>query len=365
MTSVVDQLDRPLGAVRISVTDRCNLRCRYCMPEDEYSWLPRASLLSFEEIARLVRVFARIGVDKFRLTGGEPLLRRDLDQLVAMIKPVPGVREVALTTNGLLLAAAAGRLKDAGLDRVTVSLDTLQPDRMAAFARSAHHADVIAGIDAAIAAGFGGLKLNTVVVRGYNDDEIVAHRGIRARAGHRAAVHRIHGRRRRHALDERRRSCLAAKSSPRSSSGSDAPKRSRELAIRTLRRSGSDLPTGSSSASISSTTAPFCRDCDRARVTADGTMFLCLYADQGIDLREPMRQGATDPELAGLVTAAWAATPRSRGGGPSGHGKSRDSGAAGGAARRSAAGDARPRRLGSGTTFETSLRRISFTGCLR
>ena len=109
MTSVVDQFNRPLGAVRISVTDRCNLRCRYCMPEDEYSWLPRSALLSFEEIARLVRMFAGIGVDKFRLTGGEPLLRRDLDQLVTMIKPVSGVREVALTTNGLLLAKLDGR----------------------------------------------------------------------------------------------------------------------------------------------------------------------------------------------------------------------------------------------------------------
>src|SRR5579872_1546246 len=134
--ALADQLGRPLRSLRVSVTDRCNLRCNYCMPEDEYRWLPRESLLSFEELARLAAVFGSLGAAKIRLTGGEPLLRRELDHLVAMIKPLGGVREVALTTNALLLAPVAQRLRAAGLDRVTVSLDTLNPGRMREFARS-------------------------------------------------------------------------------------------------------------------------------------------------------------------------------------------------------------------------------------
>jgi cyclic pyranopterin phosphate synthase len=274
------------------------------MPEDEYSWLPRASLLSFEEIARLAGAFARLGVDKFRLTGGEPLLRRDLDQLITMIKAVSGVPEVALTTNGLLLAASARRLKDAGLDRVTVSLDTLQPERMAVFARSAHHADVIAGIDAALAAGFDGVKLNTVVVRGYNDDEIVA---IAEFARERA-------------IEPRYIEYMDVGGATRWTSDAVVPRGEIIAALERQYGRSESLARGSDphapaerfrfadglvAGVIASTTAPFCRDCDRARVTADGTLFLCLYADQGIDLRDALRQNATDSELAELIAATW------------------------------------------------------------
>src|SRR5256884_1928458 len=167
-----DTFGRPLGSLRISVTDRCNMRCRYCMPEDVYVWLPRESILSFEEIERLVRVFSRLGVDKVRLTGGEPLLRHELATLVAMLDRVPGLKDLALTTNGLLLAREAERLRRAGLARVTVSLDTLRPERMREFAKSTRHDDVVAGIQAARQVGFQRLKLNTVVVRGFNDDEL-------------------------------------------------------------------------------------------------------------------------------------------------------------------------------------------------
>lgn len=304
MRPVLDRLQRPLGAVRISVTDRCNLRCRYCMPEDEYTWLPRASLLSFEEITRLARIFAGLGVAKIRLTGGEPLLRRDLDQLVAMIKPIAGVREVALTTNALLLSGMAERLRRAGLDRITVSLDTLQPGRMAVFAKSSHHADVIAGIDAAIASGFAGTKINSVIVRGYNDDEIVplaefaAARGIEPRY---IEYMDVGGATRWRNVDVvSRGEILAAleqrfgRATPISRDGDPhAPAERFRFA------------DGGVVGVIASTTAPFCRDCDRARITADGTMFLCLYADQGIDLREPLRAGASDAELTALITAAW------------------------------------------------------------
>src|SRR5438046_1347756 len=169
---ITDKLQRPLGSLRVSVTDRCNLRCRYCMPEQDYVWLPKQSILMFEEIARLVGIFTSLGVEKVRLTGGEPLLRHDLPALTGMLVRNASIRDLALTTNGLLLAKQAEALKRAGLGRVTVSLDTLRPDRMRALARSDRHADVLAGIAAARRAGFP-VKLNTVVIRGVNDDELV------------------------------------------------------------------------------------------------------------------------------------------------------------------------------------------------
>src|SRR5256885_7054921 len=167
-----DALERPLASLRLSVTDRCSLRCRYCMPEDEYVWLPRASILTFEELERVVRVFAGLGVRKVRLTGGEPLLRQDLPALVRLIARIRDIEDLALTANGLLLAKQAAALRAAGLRRVTVSLDTLRPERMLAFAKSARHADVLAGIRAARHAGFEHLKLNRAVIRGLNDDEL-------------------------------------------------------------------------------------------------------------------------------------------------------------------------------------------------
>lgn len=305
MTRVLDRLQRPLGAVRISVTDRCNLRCRYCMPEDEYAWLPRASLLSFEEIARLARILVRLGVDKIRLTGGEPLLRRDLDQLVALVRPIAGVREVALTTNALLLGGMAEGLKRSGLDRITVSLDTLRPERMAVFAKSTHHGDVIAGIDAAIAAGFTGLKINSVVVRGFNDDEIVAlaafarARGIEPRF---IEYMDVGGATRWRREDVVSRGEIVAALEHEFGPSTPVPRARDSPAPAEQFRFADGMVAGV----IASTTAPFCRDCDRARVTADGTMFLCLYADQGIDLRGPLRAGASDDDLVALITTAWA-----------------------------------------------------------
>jgi GTP 3',8-cyclase len=168
-----DLLARPLRNLRLSVTDRCNLRCAYCMPEEEYAWLPREHILSFEEIASLVEVFSGLGVDKVRLTGGEPLLRKDLDRLVAMLASNGRLRDLALTTNGVLLAEQAGALRAAGLHRVTVSLDTLRPERFKALTRRDTHARVLEGIEAVGRAGWRGLKIDTVVIRGVNDDELV------------------------------------------------------------------------------------------------------------------------------------------------------------------------------------------------
>src|SRR4029077_5592614 len=171
-TTLADRLGRPLRSLRVSVTDRCNLRCNYCMPQEEYVWLPGQELLTFEEIARLVEVFTSLGVEDVRLTGGEPLLRRDLAGLVRMLAANPRIRDLALTTNGVLFAEQAEGLRAAGLHRVTLSLDTLRPERFLALTGRDTHALVLAGIAAAGRTGFAKLKLDTVVLRGTNDDEL-------------------------------------------------------------------------------------------------------------------------------------------------------------------------------------------------
>jgi GTP 3',8-cyclase len=303
--AVHDTLQRPLGSLRLSVTDRCNLRCRYCMPEDEYVWLPRASILTFEELERVVRVFAQLGVRKVRLTGGEPLLRHDLPALVRLLARIPDIEDLALTTNGLLLAKQAAALRAAGLRRVTVSLDTLRPDRMLAFAKSARHGDVLAGIRAAREAGFEHLKLNSVVIRGFNDDELgeLLEFGRAEGAELRFIEYMDVGGATHWSMDQvvsqrEMLERLGRRYGPIASVdqiGGDA----RAPAERFR------LPDGTTFGIIASVTAPFCRTCDRSRVTADGTWFLCLYAGKGVDLRERLRGGATDEELAGLIGATW------------------------------------------------------------
>ena len=171
--AIRDVYQRPLRNLRISVTDRCNLRCTYCMPEEDYVWLPREQILNFEEMSTLVDVFMDLGVDKIRLTGGEPLLRRDLPQLIRLLADKPKLRDLAMTTNGVLLAEQAPALHAAGLHRVTVSLDTLRPERFTALTRRANHPQVLEGIAALVPAGFTGTKLDTVVMRNINDDELV------------------------------------------------------------------------------------------------------------------------------------------------------------------------------------------------
>src|SRR2546427_796901 len=296
---------RPRAGRRLSVTDRCTLRCRYCMPEDEYVWLPRTSILTFEEIARLTSVFTGLGVQKVRLTGGEPLLRHDLPTLVAKIARNPRVNDLAVTTNGLLLGKQAAALRAAGLQRVTVSLDTLRPERMLAFAKSARHADVLEGIAAARHAGFDRLKLNAVVIRGFNDDELADLIEF-ARA---------------HAAEVRFIEYMDVGGATRWSRDQVVSQREmlevlarRYGAIEPVHATGDDdrapaerfrLADGTTFGIIASVTAPFCRTCDRSRITADGTWFLCLYARAGIDLREPLRHGVSDDELASLIRETW------------------------------------------------------------
>jgi cyclic pyranopterin phosphate synthase len=272
------------------------------MPEQEYVWLPKESILTFEEIARLVTVFTSLGVSKVRLTGGEPLLRHDLPALSRMLAGNTGIRDLAMTTNGLLLAKHAAALRQAGLGRITVSLDTLRPEGMRDLARSDRHADVLAGIAAARAAGFP-LKLNTVVMRGVNDDELVDL--IEFARAHQAEVRFIEymdvggatGWSAEQVVSQREiLEVLSARY------GAITPVATGDLSAPAERFR---LPDGTTFGIVASTSAPFCRSCDRSRLTADGTWFMCLYAEQGTDLREPLRNGATDQELAELIAATW------------------------------------------------------------
>jgi cyclic pyranopterin phosphate synthase len=303
-TALVDTRNRPLRNLRVSVTDRCNLRCGYCMPEEEYVWLPREEILHFEEIGRLVDVFIELGVDKVRLTGGEPLLRRDLPALVRLLAARPALRDLAITTNGVLLAEHAPALRAAGLRRVTVSLDTLRPERFAALTRRTHHAQVLEGIAAVPRAGFSGTKLDTVVIRGVNDDEVadLIEFGKRVPAevrfieymdvggATRWSAEQVVSRREMLHLLEQRYGRIA----PVVETSSAPADRFR-------------LPDGTVFGIISSTTAPFCAECDRSRLTADGLWYLCLYAMRGIDLRGPLRGGASNAQLKALITGGWTA----------------------------------------------------------
>jgi len=301
--SLADKLGRPLRSLRISVTDRCNMRCRYCMPEDDYVWLPRESILSFEEIQRLVGVFAELGVQKLRLTGGEPLLRHDLPTLVELLRTHKSITDIALTTNGILLARHAGDLKAAGLGRVTVSLDTLRPGRMAEFAKSQRHGDIIDGISAAGRAGLG-IKLNAVVIRGYNDDELtdLVEYGRRAGAEVRFIEYMDVGGATGWSQDQ---VVSRAEILQRLQQRYGPVRPVRETAWAPAERFV--LADGTRFGIIASTTAPFCRTCDRSRLTADGTWLLCLYGETGLDLREALRIGLTNPEIADRIAATWRA----------------------------------------------------------
>jgi len=308
MTGVIDRFARPLRDLRISVTDRCNLRCPYCMPREvfgrDHAFMPRHELLSFEELARLCRVFAGLGVRKVRLTGGEPLLRNQLERLVGQIATIPGIEDLALTTNGTLLARNARALRDAGLTRVTVSLDALDPAVFAAMSDGrAPLAAVLAGIDAARAAGLTPVKINMVVRRGINEhcvipmaarfrgrDEIVRfieYMDVGMTNGWRAAevVPAIE-----------LRDAIAAQWPIEPL----APCHSGEVATRYRYRDGAG-----EIGFIASVSSPFCSSCTRARISAEGRLYTCLFASTGQDLRAPLRSGASDAELEAMVSAIW------------------------------------------------------------
>ncbi len=298
----LDTLGRPLRNLRISVTDRCNLRCQYCMPEEDYVWLPREDLLRFEEMSVLVDIFAELGVEKLRLTGGEPLLRRDLPALVRMLAAKPGIRDLAITTNGVLLSEQAQALYAAGLHRVTVSLDTLRPERFKRLTRRDYHAKVLEGIDAAKQAGFKGLKLDTVVMRGSNDDELVdlIEYGKRVGVEVRFIEYMDVGGATQWSMDAvLSRAAMLERLERHYGRIQPVIEESSAPADRFR------LSDGTIFGIISSTTAPFCRSCDRSRLTADGMWYLCLYAKDGTDLRGPLRGGASKDEIKSLIIPTW------------------------------------------------------------
>ena len=304
---LADQFNRPITYLRVSVTDKCNLRCIYCMPEHGLPWLPKSELLTYEEIARLVRVAASVGVRSIRLSGGEPLIRKNLDRLIEEIAGTPGIEDIALSTNGLLLEEQLPALTAAGLRRVNVSLDTLSAQRFTELARRPGLDRVLAGIEAAIGAGLAPIKINCVVMRGKNDDEIGAfaewtrHRPVYVRFIEVMPVHEN--------LDLQR----------------DAYISSDEILER-IRATGDLRPVGGPGGNgpakyyafpnapgavgvISPLSHDYCERCNRVRLTANGRLRLCLFGDHEIDLRTPLRGGSSTEELAGLLRASMYIKP--------------------------------------------------------
>ncbi len=300
---LLDTYQRPLGDLRISVTDRCNFRCTYCMPLDEYDWIEKQEILTFEEIVRLAKIFVQLGVDKIRLTGGEPLVRRDLEKLVSQLSPLPGLRDLCLTTNGSLLAEKAPALKAAGLRRVNVSLDTLNPEKFRAMTKRGDLDKVLEGLFAAKHSGLQPIKINAVIERGVNDDDILdlvdfsRKNGFDIRFIEYMDVGNSNG-------------WLSEKVVPKAEILS---KITSHYGLRETGRRGGSAPsvdyqvidsTGDIGV-IASVTEPFCSSCTRARLTADGKLVTCLFSARGHDLKALIRNGASDEKVRNVISAVW------------------------------------------------------------
>ncbi len=306
--SDLDRLGRPLRDLRISVTDRCNFRCTYCMPREvfgaDFQFLPRAELLTFEEIARLARLFIDQGVEKIRLTGGEPLLRRDLERLIAALAPMPGLGDLTLTTNGSLLARKAGALADAGLRRITVSLDSLDDEVFGRLNDVDFPVSVVLdGIAAAERAGLAPVKINMVVRRGVNESSVLPMARHFRESGHilRFIEYMDVGHSNGWVLDDVVPAAeIVGMIDAEMPLEPVDPNYQGEVADRWRYRDG-----GGEIGLISSVTEPFCSTCTRARLTAEGELYTCLFGVSGHDLRAPLRAGATDEELAERIRAVW------------------------------------------------------------
>jgi len=298
-----DACDRPLRNLRLSVTDRCNLRCEYCMPEENFAWMPQAQLLTLEELRDIASTFVDLGVERVRLTGGEPLLRRDLAVLVRYLAELPGVKDIAMTTNGLLLHRHAKELKEAGLKRLTFSLDTLDHQRFARLTKRDRLEEVLQGMRSANEAGFKGSKINTVVQRGFNDAEIgpLLDFGRRHQMEVRFIEYMDVGGATQWSMDQvMSRDDILAVVAATHGAVEEVPRTDAAPADRFR------LADGTVFGVIASTTQPFCSTCDRSRVTADGHWFHCLYARQGFDLRTPLRL-AGKQAVKDAVSAGWPA----------------------------------------------------------
>jgi GTP 3',8-cyclase len=304
---LADSYGRIATDLRVSLTDRCNLRCSYCMPPEGLDWLPAPTLLSDDEVVRLARIgVERLGITEIRFTGGEPLLRRGLPDIVARTAALRPRPEISLTTNGIGLARLAGPLKEAGLDRINVSLDTLRPEVFRTLAKRDRLGDVLAGLAGAARAGLTPVKVNTVLMRGVNDDEAAPllrfclERGYQLRFIEQMPLDAQHGWRREDMItaDE-----ILAALSPEFSLAPDDGHARGSAPAETFLIDGGPARVGI----IGSVTRPFCGACDRVRLTADGQVRNCLFARTESNLRDPMRSGAGDEELAGIWRRAVAA----------------------------------------------------------
>lgn len=304
---LADSFERPITYLRVSVTDKCNLRCTYCMPEGGLHWLARDEILSYEEIVEIVRAAASVGVRSIRLTGGEPLVRRDLHRLVRAIAGIDGIDDIALSTNGILLEEQLGALVDAGLRRINLSLDTLRADRFEAIARRPGLDRVLRAIDLTLAAGLAPLKLNCVVMRGANDDELAAFAALtrdRAIFVRFIEVMPVHEN-----LDLQRDAYV---------SSDEILERVASIGdLRPVAGPGGNGPAryyafdGAAGAVgvISPLSHDYCERCNRVRLTADGRLRLCLFGDHHVDLRGPLRAGAGTAGIAALLRSAMAIKP--------------------------------------------------------
>ena len=301
--AALDTLGRPMRDLRISVTDRCNFRCNYCMPFDEYQWIQRQEVLSFEEIARVARLFLDFGIEKVRLTGGEPLVRKDLHRLIASLSLIQGLPDITLTTNGALLAAQADALYGAGLRRINVSIDTLKADRFSALTKRGNLDEVLAGIFAAKKTGMSPIKLNAVVIRGTNDDEILdlvrfaRDNGFEMRFIEYMDVGNANGWSLEKTVTKREILEIVHSQFPVREIGRDhgsAPAVDYEF-----------IDGAGEIGIIGSVTEPFCSSCTRVRLTADGKLVTCLFAESGFDLKALIRSGASDDAVRAEVAKIW------------------------------------------------------------
>jgi GTP 3',8-cyclase len=304
---LADSYGRVATDLRVSLTDRCNLRCSYCMPPEGLDWLPKPEVLSDDEVIRLVRIgVERLGITEVRFTGGEPLLRRGLPDLVARTGQLGPRPEISLTTNAIGLARVAAPLREAGLDRINISLDTLRPEVFAALAKRDRLADVLAGLAAATAAGLSPVKVNAVLMRGLNEDEAVPllafclEHGYQLRFIEQMPLDAQHGWRRSDMVtaDE-----ILARLSAAVTLTPEGEQARGSAPAETFLINGGPAKVGV----IGSVTRPFCGSCDRVRLTADGQVRNCLFARTESNLRDPMRAGASDDELAARWRAAVAA----------------------------------------------------------
>lgn len=300
---LVDALNRPIKDLRISVTDRCNFRCSYCMPLDEYDWIHKKEILTFEEISRLATLFVRLGVEKIRLTGGEPLVRQNLDRLVAKLSSIGGLKDLCLTTNGALLAEKVAALKASGLKRVNISVDSLSPEKFRQMTKRGDLSKVLEGIFAAKRHGLHPIKLNAVIEKGLNEDDILSLVEFSRDNGF--ALRFIEYMDVGNSNDWTSGKLVSKKEIIEKING--------QYPLKEVGRAGGSAPSvdyefidGRGDVGvIASVTEPFCSSCTRVRLTADGKIVTCLFSGIGHDVKGLLRGGATDEEISNFIVAIW------------------------------------------------------------